>query len=156
MPIALRAAHPQDAEAVAQVLCESRRVFLPFAPMAHPPDEVQAWIASALIPGGGVTIATRAGQAVAMLALSGDDPCRWINQLCVMPGHTGLGFGAQLLRFAHDTLPPPIRLYTFQANSGARRFYERHGYQAIASSDGAGNEERSPDVLYEWRGGGPG
>jgi ribosomal protein S18 acetylase RimI-like enzyme len=69
-----------------------------------------------------------------------------------MPGHTGQGVGAQLLQAAHGRLMPPIRLYTFQANTGARRFYERHGYKAIALTDGSGNEERCPDVLYEWRG----
>ena len=43
----------------------------------------------------------------------------------------------------------PIRLYTFQANLGARRFYERHGFSAIEFTDGEGNRERCPDVLYE-------
>ena len=29
--------------------------------------------------------------------------------------------------------------------------YERHGAVAIDFTDGAGNEERQPDALYEWR-----
>ena len=45
--------------------------------------------------------------------------------------------------------PRPIRLYTFQTHSLARRFYERHGYKAIEFTDGQGNEEKCPDVLYE-------
>jgi putative addiction module component (TIGR02574 family) len=31
----------------------------------------------------------------------------------------------------------------------ARSFWERHGFKAIAYSDGSTNEERCPDVLYE-------
>jgi hypothetical protein len=31
----------------------------------------------------------------------------------------------------------------------ALSFYERHGFRAIAFSDGSANEERCPDVLYE-------
>lgn len=45
----------------------------------------------------------------------------------------------------------PLRLYTFQANHGAMRFYERHDFLAIAFTDGQANEERCPDVLYEHR-----
>jgi ribosomal protein S18 acetylase RimI-like enzyme len=48
-------------------------------------------------------------------------------------------------------LTSPIRLYTFQENDGARRFYERHGFRAIEFGDGSNNEENCPDVLYEWR-----
>ncbi len=47
------------------------------------------------------------------------------------------------------TMSLPIRLYTFQANLGARRFYSRHGFVAIEFGDGRANEERCPDVLYE-------
>jgi len=41
-----------------------------------------------------------------------------------------------------------LELYTFARNEGARRFYERHGFRAIAF--GQENEENEPDVLYEW------
>lgn len=43
---------------------------------------------------------------------------------------------------------PVVKLHCFQANSGARRFYERHGFQAEAFGDGSGNEENLPDILY--------
>ena len=38
---------------------------------------------------------------------------------------------------------------TFARNAGARRFYERHGFVAVAFGDGTGNEEGEPDVRYE-------
>lgn len=149
----IRPAVAADAAAVARVLCASRAAFLPYAPMAHGPDEVRRWIAEVLVPGGGVHVALRGPEVVAMLAVSQGPALRWIDQLYVDPGHTRRGIGGALLQLAHDLLAPPVRLYTFQANAGARRFYERHGYRAIAFSDGADNEERCPDVLYEWSGG---
>jgi hypothetical protein len=43
-----------------------------------------------------------------------------------------------------------LELWCFQANSRARRFYEARGFHAILFTDGAGNEERTPDVRYRW------
>jgi GNAT superfamily N-acetyltransferase len=135
--------------AVAKVRQESRRAFLPFAASAHTPEENQHWVAHHLIPSGGVHVAERSGAVVAVLAVSSEPACSWIDQLYVLPGHEAQGLGTLLLRYAHAILKQPIRLYTFQANAGARRFYERHGYRAIQFSDGSSNEEQCPDVLYE-------
>jgi GNAT superfamily N-acetyltransferase len=44
----------------------------------------------------------------------------------------------------------PLWLWTFQANAGARRFYERNGFAPVEFTDGAANEEHEPDVRYEW------
>jgi hypothetical protein len=42
-------------------------------------------------------------------------------------------------------------LWTFQRNAPARRFYEKEGFVAVRETDGSGNEEREPDVLYLWK-----
>jgi GNAT superfamily N-acetyltransferase len=149
MKASLRSATPADAAAVAEVLVESRRAFLPFAPSAHTPAEVRCWVAEQLIPCGNVHVVELHGNVVAAMATSEQHGVSWIDQLYVLPGYERQGIGKQLLHFAHATLRPPIRLYTFQANSGARRFYERHGYEPIQFTDGSSNEERCPDVLYE-------
>lgn len=150
----VRSAAVQDAAVVTEVLCLSRRQYLPFAPLIHTDEEVREWIGDVLIPGNGVYVAEREDKVVAVLAISHDQVGGWVDQLYVRPGYTGQGIGELLLQFAHTKLTPPIRLYTFQANAGARRFYERHGYRALSFTDGSGNEERCPDVLYEWRGAG--
>jgi len=67
------------------------------------------------------------------------------------PAFVGQGIGSLLLTHAMRCLAPPIRLYTFQANVGARRFYERHGFVAVEMTDGD-NEEHEPDVRYGWSG----
>jgi hypothetical protein len=42
-----------------------------------------------------------------------------------------------------------LELWCFQANARARRFYEARGFHAIRFTDGADNEERTPDG-YRW------
>lgn len=148
MPCTLRPAQPEDAARVADILLASRHAFLPYAPLAHTDDEVRDWVRTVLVPGG-VTLACRGAETVGMLATACDGGIGWIEQLYIDPPHVGRGVGMQLLAHALQTLPRPVRLYTFQANDGARRFYERHGFRAIAFTDGSGNEEHCPDVLYE-------
>jgi GNAT superfamily N-acetyltransferase len=104
-----------------------------------------------LMTTGGVSVARLRGASVGVLVTNSESCLNWIDQLYVAPGHTGAGIGGALLRHALDTLGRrlPIRLYTFQANTQARKFYERAGFKAIALSDGAKNEEQCPDCLYE-------
>ena len=144
----LRPALVDDADAIATVLIESRLAFQPFAPSAHPPHAVRTWVRDHLLASGGVVVWDEGGQVVGVVATSVEDLKCWIDQLFVLPGWTGQGIGSKLLAHAHRQLPQPIHLYTFQQNLGARRFYERHGYQAITFTDGLGNEEKCPDVLY--------
>jgi GNAT superfamily N-acetyltransferase len=146
----IRAASPdEDFEAVATVLIESRRAFLPFAPSPHPDHEVRQWVRDHLLQSQRVEVWEEDGLVVAVLATSEQRTGSWIDQLYVLPGWTGRGIGTKLLQHAHDTLPGPINLYTFQENAGARRFYESRGYKAVEFTDGQVNEERCPDVLYE-------
>lgn len=149
--ITFRSASLADAVAICEVYLASRKHFLPYAPLAHTDLEVQEWIATTLIPATDVTVAIRAGQIVGMLSLSRDETAGWIEHLYLRPQAVGQGIGTQLVNLAKERLGSPIRLYTFQANEGARRFYERHGFRAIAFGDGSENEERCPDILFEWR-----
>jgi GNAT superfamily N-acetyltransferase len=149
----LRQAGAADAARVADIVLASRDAFLPFAPLAHTPDEVREWVAMVLVPGGGVWLAEPDGTARAMAAHAVDNGIGWIEQLYVEPGYTGRGLGEALLRHAltalHAAGAHPVRLWCFQANTSARRFYERHGFVAVDFTDGRGNEECQPDVLYE-------
>jgi putative acetyltransferase len=72
----------------------------------------------------------------------------WLHHLYVEPGWHGRGIGSALLRAACDGLDH-VQLWVFQANDGARRFYERHGFALGELTDGAGNEEQQPDARYE-------
>ena len=145
----VRPAGTDDAARVAQLLIDTRARFMPYAPSVHRDDELREWVATTLLPSGGVLVAMAQGQVVGAMATVRGVDSAWITQMAVDPALVGRGLGSVLLAHALTTLPWPIRLYTFQANGGARRFYERHGFTAIAFSDGRDNEERCPDVLYE-------
>ena len=86
------------------------------------------------------------GSVVAIMALEGDD----LGQLYVHPDWLGRGVGSRLVELAKQQKPGGLRLYTFQVNDRARRFYERHGFVAEWFGDGSANEERQPDVRYVW------
>jgi hypothetical protein len=43
-----------------------------------------------------------------------------------------------------------FQFWVFQQNERARGFYEAHGAVAVECTDGSGNEEKTPDVRYEW------
>jgi ribosomal protein S18 acetylase RimI-like enzyme len=149
--VEFRAATLDDAETVAEVYLRSRKELVACAPLAHSDANVRDWVRRRLIPSGRTTVAVVDGLIVGLLAISQDDQCGWIDQLYLLPAWIGRGLGAQLLEIARSELPPPIRLYSFQCNDRARRFYERRGFTVVRFSDGSGNEEKCPDVLYEWR-----
>ncbi|MCY7298820.1 MAG: GNAT family N-acetyltransferase, partial [Ilumatobacteraceae bacterium] len=63
----------------------------------------------------------------------------------------GRGLGDKLMKLAKERSPEGLQLWTFQVNEPARRFYERHGFVVEQLTDGAGNEERAPDIRFVWR-----
>lgn len=150
MQVILRQAAIGDAHRVADIYLASRKRYLPYAPLAHTDEAVRTWISSQLIPSGAVTLAVSKDIVVGFLAISKDDSYGWIDHLYLDPSATGMGLGTILLEQAKLTLSAPIRLYTFQENVDARRFYTRHGFKEIELTDGALNEEKVPDVLLEW------
>jgi len=150
VPIALRSSVVTDADRIARILIDVRSAFMPYAPLAHTPDEVRTWVRASVVTSPGTVIAERNGELVGAVVMRREPACSWIMQMAVDPRYVGTGIGSALLEHAFAVLLPPIRLYTFQANAGARRFYQRHGFRAIRSCDDHGNEERCPDVLYEF------
>jgi ribosomal protein S18 acetylase RimI-like enzyme len=74
----------------------------------------------------------------------------WIEQLYVDPELTRRGIGAELMALAKRRRPAGLRLWVFVSNEGAQRFYQNHGFAELERSDGSGNEERAPDILYAW------
>src|SRR4051812_18268757 len=146
-----RTASSADAAAVADVYLASRKRFVSFAPLVHSDGEVLDWIRDVLIPKGRVTVVEIESRITGMMVLSTEDGNGWIDHMYVHPDHLGSGIGAQLMSRAKSELGPPIRLYTFQENEVARLFYERNGFKVISYGNGSDNEEKCPDILFEWR-----
>ncbi|MDB6097630.1 MAG: GCN5-related N-acetyltransferase [Gammaproteobacteria bacterium] len=75
----------------------------------------------------------------------------WLTHLYVRATSHNRGIGSALLNHVKALHPDGFQLWTFQANAGARRFYERHGCLAVEFTDGQGNEEKLPDIRYVWK-----
>ena len=138
----------QEAKAVADLFIDARATSLPKVRRVHTDAEIHAWMRDVVFPRRSIRIAQLADEIVGFAARDG----AWLMQLYVKPGWTGRGIGTNLLREALADAAfatPVLRLYTFSRNEGARRFYERHGFVAVAFGDGSGNQEGEPDVRYE-------
>jgi ribosomal protein S18 acetylase RimI-like enzyme len=94
---------------------------------------------------GHVWVADSAGRIVAVMALSDG----WIDQLYVLAEWTGRSIGSALVDHAKAMAGDCLDLWTFASNTGAQRFYERHGFIEVARTDGD-NEEGEPDIRYRW------
>ena len=75
----------------------------------------------------------------------------WLEHLYVDPDAQSRGVGTELMDHAKRRRPAGLELWVFQENTGARRFYERHGFELVRLTDGRDNMEHKPDALYEWR-----
>ena len=144
----LRRARPSDAAAVAMLHLAARRHAMPYLPELRSDDEVRVWTRETLLPKAEVWIAEIAGEPVGYLALVDDI----LDHLYVAPDHQGRGVGSVLLAKAKALRPAGLQLYAFQRNRRAQDFYEARGFAPVRFSNGAGNEEREPDVVYEWPG----
>jgi GNAT superfamily N-acetyltransferase len=140
--ITLRPAIGSDAAAIATMMRASLNAF-DWMPVLHAPEEDLFFIRDIVLPRQQVTVAEADSEIVGFIAVSGD----WVEQLYLDPAWTGRGMGSRLLIDATAALPV-VKLHCFQANTGARRFYERHGFRAEAFGDGTTNEEGLPDILY--------
>ena len=88
---------------------------------------------------------TKAGSSL-FLARRGEE----VRLLYTRPDRIGLGAGTQLIEAAKKRGVGALELWCFQANARARRFYEARGFRAVRFTDGAGNEEKTPDIRYRW------
>jgi putative acetyltransferase len=140
----IRLAKPQEAVAVARLFREVRTACLPYLPDLHTPAEdltffrdhvfrdCTVWIAGETVIDG--FCAFRSG---------------WVDHLYIRPECHGQGLGTALLSRAMAA-SSPLRLWVFQRNAQALRFYAARGLRVVEQTDGSRNEEREPDALLEW------
>lgn len=145
--ITLRAATLNDAPALAALFTHARRTCMPYLPALHTADEDQAWMRDVVFKHCEVWLAGLDGLVAGFVAVSGD----LLEHLYVHPDFHNRGVGSALLDQARELMPGGFTLWVFQQNAQARRFYERHGLVLLRETDGANNEERTPDAEYAWR-----
>ena len=144
--IVVRAAAASDAHELAAVYRESFRAALPSLPTLHTPDEDAEFIAEQVLAKNEVYVACDQSAKILGFIAFNDE---WVEQLYLLPNYTNGGLGTRLLNIA-KARHAKLKLWAFQINEIARRFYSKHGFKLIKETDGAGNEEKEPDALYEW------
>jgi GNAT superfamily N-acetyltransferase len=143
--VSIRRAQANDADETSAVFSAALKS-MAFFPKLHSAEEDRAFVA-AFIRNDETWVALGGGRIVGLACIAGDR----LMHLYVDPAHRNRKTGTALLDRVKSRRPNGFDLWTFQANSGARRFYERHGCMAVEFTDGRRNEEKLPDMRYEWR-----
>ena len=136
----IRRATEEDVEEVVAIF-EPSFALLDFLPQPHTHEENLDFFARCLLEGEGYVH----GRGFALLAHD------TLTHLYVHPDEIGTGVGHTLVEHTKTRRPDGFDFWVFQQNERARRFYERRGCVAVEFTDGRHNEERAPDVRYEWR-----
>ena len=121
------------------------RTAMPYLPTLHTEAEDHRYFRK-VVAEQQVWVADEHGTVQAFIAFTDS----WVNHLYVHPDFQSRGAGSMLLEQAKRTDIRSLDLWAFQKNTVARRFYERRGFRLVKVTDGSGNEEREPDVLYRW------
>jgi GNAT superfamily N-acetyltransferase len=146
----VRPAHEDEIEPLTQLFIRARNE-MDYLPRV--PDEAAVPIAARIREHEEVWVAEQDGQLLGFLGIEestnlGGAPV--LEKIYVEPAEQNRGVGAALLEKAKELRPEGFYLWVFQKNVGARRLYERSGFQLVKLTDGADNREREPDALYRW------
>ncbi|MFI6005037.1 GNAT family N-acetyltransferase [Streptomyces sp. NPDC051366] len=145
--VVLRRASAANAHAAADVWLRSFAAALPTVRCAHTDHEIRDWFSRVLVPQYETWVAVTADTVVGVMVLKGAE----LKQLYLDPAWRGQGLGDRFMALAKQQQPNGLTLWTFQVNTSAQRFYERHGFIAVERTDGRRNDEREPDVRYIWQ-----
>lgn len=146
-PIAIRAYADDDFDVLVPRWHETNLVSYRYVAehQKHTLADARGFFRNHIVPVCEVWVATRCERLLGLIAL--EPP--WIRQFAVFPEYQRQGIGTALLRKVRERSPTELRLFTFQRNEGARAFYERHGFAAVAFGVSPA-PELEPDVEYRW------
>lgn len=141
----IRAASPDDSSRCAEIHVLARGL-MSYVPQTHTLAEVLAWKRHVVFPQQEVWVAEIDREIIGYASLEGKE----LTNLYVHPNYQGRGVGTALLVRVQASANEGLRLWTFQQNEGAVRFYERNGFHNVRTTDGLENEERLPSCLMSW------
>jgi putative acetyltransferase len=142
--VVIRRASQVDANAIGRIFVRARdgMKYLPRLSEEDRP-KLGGWITARYE----VWVIEDRGQVVGYAGLSKG----WLDHLYIDPNFQSRGLGSTLLQQVKRLQPDSVRLWVFQRNVGARRFYEHHDFRLDRVTDGSSNMEHEPDALYVWQ-----
>lgn len=136
-----RPARAEDAPRLAGILSDWIEETA-WMPRLHSRTDTLAFVRD-MIHGGGVDVLCDGERANGFLQETGGH----ISALYLAPSARGQGGGVMLLDAA-KARSDRLDLWTFAANTGARRFYRREGF--VETDTSTDNDEGLPDVRMQW------
>ena len=109
----------------------------------HTEAEDRAYFRDVIAQQHDLYVAEEEGEIIGYLAIRDDH----VDRLYVAVDRQRQGVGTALLEHAIALSPAGLRLFTHQKNVGARRFYEKHGFEAVRFGVSP-PPESEPDVEY--------
>jgi ribosomal protein S18 acetylase RimI-like enzyme len=141
----VRRAKMEDLPDIAKIHRIAFFAAMPQMPVLHTPEEDLNFYSTGVFTSAEIWLAELSGAVLGFIAFRPG----WVDHLYIQPGAQRRGVGSRLLAQARKSSDTQ-RLWTFQCNPAARAFYEKHGFRMERQTDGKGNEEKQPDILYLW------
>ena len=146
MDVTYRRMQPDEADAAAALHRKVGRVAWHWTPDLTDPEQERQMYRETVFAHGEVWGAFEEETLIGFIAtLPG-----WVEHLFVATERQGGGIGGELLDIAMNS-QDDLQLWTYQANTLTRRFYESRGFRVAELSDGATLPEREPNVRYLWK-----
>ena len=142
--LTVTSARSLDAGALGDILAATNEQ-MPWLPRVHSGAE-EIKYAGDMIDAGWVRVARLEGRVVGFIARDATQ----VHALYVLPDLQHQGIGTALL---HDAMAhcKELRLWSYQANMAATRFYASRGFSELERTDGSTNDAQLPDIHFEWR-----
>lgn len=141
--VTVTAARSLDAGVIGDILSATNDQ-MPWLPRVHSAAE-EIKYAGDMIDAGWIRVAHVEEKVVGFIAR--DDT--QIHALYVLPEAQHQGVGTALLEDAKQTCDI-LRLWSYQENLMATRFYASRGFAELERTDGSSNDARLPDIHFEW------
>ncbi len=101
-----------------------------------------------MIPNQVVLVAELEEGVVGFIAIEGE----WVEHLYIAPAHQGIGIGDALLTAGEGIASRgPDAVDVREATIARESSTNSRGFVAVEFTDGSRNEERTPDVRYQWK-----
>ena len=110
----------------------------------HPLHEQVEYFHNKVVPVHRVRVVKLGGTIVGFLAANAES----VAQIYVRVENIGQGIGSRLIRLAQAESSGSLWLFTFARNTRACRFYEHHGFVAVAH--GFEPMWKLDDIKYQW------